>query len=414
MCGYLHPAKLGKTNKERPDPFWPRAENRLVALETLPAAAVAGLPRQKLEFVHDGQGRRVAKKVSNWSGTAYTVAIETRFIYDGWNLLAEVNALATNAPIRTYVWGLDLSGSTQGAGGVGGLLAVNSGTSTYAAAYDGNGNVSALVNAADGTLAARYDYNAFGERVITDGLAALINPFRFSTKYEDPETGLLYYGFRYYNPSTGRWLSRDPIEETGGLNLYGMVANNPINYWDYLGLDLQFGPFKSEAERQAAIEEAKRQGIFPPGSPDNNTYGSEEREQADEYWYRVGEEFRNCWSCCMKQNYGDKAAGLALMAAGLDFLAGDQPKTEKELRKAVDASRVKSQETTRLSRVNSEVNKVLRKNKLKPTRIFRDVGRALNPITVPAKVGAVGLSAYVVGLSANCAAQCGADPTSWK
>jgi RHS repeat-associated protein len=48
-------------------------------------------------------------------------------------------------------------------------------------------------------------------------------------------SGMFYYGFRYYNPSTGRWPSRDPIEERGGLNLYGMVNNNPVNYWDYLG-----------------------------------------------------------------------------------------------------------------------------------------------------------------------------------
>jgi RHS repeat-associated protein len=64
------------------------------------------------------------------------------------------------------------------------------------------------------------------------GPAAAINPFRFSTKYEDPETSLLYYGYRFYNPSTGRWLSRDPIEEAGGMNLYAYVENDPINYID--------------------------------------------------------------------------------------------------------------------------------------------------------------------------------------
>jgi RHS repeat-associated protein len=69
------------------------------------------------------------------------------------------------------------------------------------------------------------------------GSAAALNPFRFSTKYTDSETGLLYYGFRYYNPSTGRWLSRDPIEEEGGFNLYGMVENDPLNRVDLLGLD---------------------------------------------------------------------------------------------------------------------------------------------------------------------------------
>jgi RHS repeat-associated protein len=49
-------------------------------------------------------------------------------------------------------------------------------------------------------------------------------------------SGVRYYGFRYYNPSTGRWPSRDPIGERGGLNLYGMVGNNPVNLWDLLGM----------------------------------------------------------------------------------------------------------------------------------------------------------------------------------
>ena len=57
-------------------------------------------------------------------------------------------------------------------------------------------------------------------------------PFRFSTKYQDAETGLLYYGYRFYDPITGRWLSRDPIEEEGGLNLYGFVRNDGVNFFD--------------------------------------------------------------------------------------------------------------------------------------------------------------------------------------
>ena len=59
--------------------------------------------------------------------------------------------------------------------------------------------------------------------------------FRFSTKYEDLESGLNYYGYRYYNSENGSWLSRDPIEEQGGLNLYGFVRNNVINQIDVLG-----------------------------------------------------------------------------------------------------------------------------------------------------------------------------------
>jgi len=54
---------------------------------------------------------------------------------------------------------------------------------------------------------------------------AKVNPFRFSTKYQDDESDLVYYGYRYYNASTGRWLSRDPIGEKGGINLYVLVGD---------------------------------------------------------------------------------------------------------------------------------------------------------------------------------------------
>jgi RHS repeat-associated protein len=62
------------------------------------------------------------------------------------------------------------------------------------------------------------------------------NPFRFSTKYTDNETGLLYYGLRYYSPGSGRWLSREPLGEEESFNLYGLISNNPISQIDVLGL----------------------------------------------------------------------------------------------------------------------------------------------------------------------------------
>ena len=71
---------------------------------------------------------------------------------------------------------------------------------------------------------------------MSTGTVAAEIPFRFSTKYQDAETGLLYYGYRYYDPITGRWLNRDPIGERGGLNLYGIVSNATTNDVDYLGL----------------------------------------------------------------------------------------------------------------------------------------------------------------------------------
>jgi len=64
---------------------------------------------------------------------------------------------------------------------------------------------------------------------------AKANPFRFSTKYQDDETDLIYYGYRYYNPSTGCWLGRDPIQEKGGINLYCFLNNDSENAFDILG-----------------------------------------------------------------------------------------------------------------------------------------------------------------------------------
>ncbi len=81
----------------------------------------------------------------------------------------------------------------------------------------------------------------FGEVVRTTGPMAKANPFHFSTKYQDDETDLLYYGYRYYNASTGRWVSRDPIEEEGGVSLYGFIRNEPISWIDSYGLKDQVG-----------------------------------------------------------------------------------------------------------------------------------------------------------------------------
>jgi RHS repeat-associated protein len=131
------------------------------------------------------------------------------------------------------MWGLDLSGSMQGAGGVGGLLAVNDvANGAHFAAYDGNGNVAALVKGTDGTISAQYEYGPFAEPIRVTGIMGKANPIRFSSKYTDDESDFLNYGHRDYSPSTGRWLSRDPLEEEGGLLLYGFVYNDPINQVD--------------------------------------------------------------------------------------------------------------------------------------------------------------------------------------
>jgi len=211
------------------------AENRLVRM----ISGTTTGPQQRLDFGYDLQSRRITKKVWNNTAGSGTPALDERFVYDGWNLAAELNA-TNNAVVRGYVWGLDLSGSMQGAGGVGGLLAVGDPASgTNFCCFDGNGNVSVLVSATNAFTTAQYEYGPFGEVLRATGPMAKASPFRFSTRYQDDESDLLYYGYRYYNASTGRWLSRDPADEDeGGPNLYGFVMNAPVNGTDELGLAL--------------------------------------------------------------------------------------------------------------------------------------------------------------------------------
>jgi len=156
--------------------------------------------------------------------------------------LAELRAI-DNALVRSYVWGLELSESLEGAGGVGGLLwvtlhgASSPAAGTHFCAYDGNGNIVALTSASDGLATARYEYGPFAEPIRLTGPAAALNPFRFSTKRTCNTTDLVLYEYRAYSPGLGRWPDKDPIGERGGSNLYGFVGNDPIRRCDCHGLD---------------------------------------------------------------------------------------------------------------------------------------------------------------------------------
>ena len=216
-------------------------ENRLKAQELRPEVITNTWKR--IENVYDSQSRRIQKVVKTRSSPTaeWVILSDTRYLYDGWNLIAEYSfASGTFTALRSHAWGLDLSGTPQGAGGVGGLLWTkdNSTAKTYAAGADANGNVVVYVDCSNGSVAGRRDYGPFGEAVVTTGIAGSL-PFGFSTKFEEKESGYYYYGFRYYNPSTGKWPNRDPIEERGGVNLYGMVGNNPVNLIDPLGLEVE-------------------------------------------------------------------------------------------------------------------------------------------------------------------------------
>ncbi len=202
---------------------------------------------KSLEFKYDYMGRRVEKKVwnsgpkslitdSQWASGQST---HLKFAYQGMELVAEFKVESGVETIaKTFYWGLDKSGSRGGAGGAMGLIMWRDweGQESYFPAYDLNGNVTGLLDS-DHNWVAWYEYDAFG-KVLNSSTGAMgsFNPIRFSSQYTDKETGLVYYGFRYYDPSKGRFLTRDPIGEAGGLNLHRFVGNDPVNRVDAFGL----------------------------------------------------------------------------------------------------------------------------------------------------------------------------------
>ena len=216
------------------------AENRLTQMSTSTAAVNAGIAGQVLTFQYDYLDRRVQKRVTNTAGTQEYYS--RRYLYDGWNLVAEFAAPGGNSCgsiVRSYTWGLDLSGSESATGGVGALLQIADYATgkNYLPTYDTDGNVAALINASDGTVAVAYEYSPYGEllrKTVTDSDIA-DNVFQFSSKFTDKESSLVYYGHRYYSPSLGRFINRDPVEESGGINLYGFALNDPVDKWDVLG-----------------------------------------------------------------------------------------------------------------------------------------------------------------------------------
>jgi RHS repeat-associated protein len=195
------------------------------------------------EFTYDGLGRLRIHRDKSWSSAIgdWQIANEVRYVYDGNLVLQERNA--NNLPAVTYTRGADLSGVFQGAGGIGGLLARTSnpqlvtGDSASAHAYyhaDGNGNVTALLDSRQ-QIAARYLYDPYGNTLSISGPLADANTLRFSSKEWHENSGLYYYGFRFYDPYLQRWLNRDPIGEEGGINLYAFVGNGPLGLIDPFG-----------------------------------------------------------------------------------------------------------------------------------------------------------------------------------
>ena len=220
------------------------AENQLIS------AVQAG--KTKLEFTYDFASRRTSQKTYSWVNGAWSLSKHLKFAYYGFKLLAEYDG-ATDIVLRRYFWSGDK------------LEWMYDGSTVYYYVIDGNKNVTALVDSS-GNIAAEYSYDPFGKIIAQSGPMADVNPFRFSSEYFDAETGLVYYNFRYYSPDLRRWISRDPIGEKGGVNIYSMIGNNAVNKIDKLGKGPNDDVLKQNFDTGKAIADIASNPMLPDTS----------------------------------------------------------------------------------------------------------------------------------------------------
>lgn len=198
------------------------AENRLIEIND---------GTDVYEFMYDAAGLRVAQRKNS--------TMIRQYVWAGGRIVEERDG--SGDLLRTYYpFGITIeqSGDTLPSG-------------EHYFAFDHLGSIREVVSAS-GTLGARYDYDPWGRRERVAGTGDLEIGFSGHVHHG---TGLIFAPFRAYDPDLGRWLSRDPISESGGPNLYGYVENDPVNYWDPQGLQSVDSP-------TATLEAAIVQGNF--------------------------------------------------------------------------------------------------------------------------------------------------------
>ena len=193
--------------------------DRLTRLERRNAA---GVPVSASEWVYDYASRKPISRGFTFSNGAWAQTGEKRRVFDGLDVVQERNAQN------------EVTAQLVRSGNIGGILSRSTGAGAAFYGYDGGGNVTLLTDS-NGQEVGHYRYDAFGNTLEASGARAAENPYRFSTK-EITSSGLYDYGYRFYSPSTGTWINRDPIKEDGGINVYGFVGNDPLNYLDEDGL----------------------------------------------------------------------------------------------------------------------------------------------------------------------------------
>ena len=267
------------------------AENRPVKFESEDGGTT-------VECAYDSMGRRFEKKVT----VGGTTNFHARYLYRDYLQVAECDLTGeTPALVRSYLWDPSEPEATR-------VLSMTrweaNGTQEKEHLYcmhDAMKNVTSLFGEARGRRAL-YEYRPYGGLITSEGNMAEENKFRFSCEYMDDELGLIYYNYRHLNPRDGRWISRDPIMEQGGWNLFAFVNNNGIINFDYLGKGylarrpLAHTAFTHDGEKYYTIhghvykaeglsiqhshfffEDETNIGYFPDGLHEDNSEGEERK-----------------------------------------------------------------------------------------------------------------------------------------
>jgi RHS repeat-associated protein len=206
--------------------------------------STSNIPQSTVSYSYDVLGRKVSRTAG------FQPAEVEQYVYSGNQIAADLDE--NGDLLRAYTWGP----------GIDNLLALtvygsdSSDPTTYYALKDHQNSVLAFTDAS-GTLIETYDYDAWGQVTVYDGsgnelttdlglpTSGIGNRYTFQGREIDWTTGLTYFRARWYDPATGRWLSKDPIGISGGLNLYAFCGNNPVNFIDPLGL-IKLDDFSTE------------------------------------------------------------------------------------------------------------------------------------------------------------------------
>jgi RHS repeat-associated protein len=184
----------------------------------------------KYEYRYDESNRRIVKYIYTSDADSWQLTRTIRYLYTGAN---EIGCVEGDNIIELRILGIG-RGAELGA-----AVALEFDNRVFIPTHDHNGNVVSLADL-EGNLYENYRFTAFGEETIYDATGSekngSINPWRFSSKRVDEETGLIFFGRRYYDSDKGRWMSQDPAGFAEGPNLYAYVSNNPLTHVDLYGL----------------------------------------------------------------------------------------------------------------------------------------------------------------------------------